>query len=110
MGSGIRSEEQQDFQRGLSIIESRAASLNRFLQGYRQLAQMPPPILQSCSVSALATRVSALETRVSVKVLPGPDLRCLAVQDQLEQILIHLLRLPAEAVLKCGEAGRNGSS
>src|SRR5438128_12246229 len=45
MGSGIRSEEQQDFQRGLSIIESRAASLNRFLQGYRQLAQMPPPVL-----------------------------------------------------------------
>ena len=31
--SGIRDEEQPDFERGLSIIESRAASLNRFLQG-----------------------------------------------------------------------------
>src|SRR6266487_3833809 len=57
MGSGIRNEEQQDFQRGLSIIESRAASLNRFLQGYRQLAQMPPPVLQQCSIAVLAKRV-----------------------------------------------------
>src|SRR5256714_13761561 len=63
MGSGIRSEEQQDFQRGLSIIESRAASLNRFLQGYRQLAQMPPPVLQQCSIAVLAKRVAGLETR-----------------------------------------------
>lgn len=47
----VEGEEQQDFEKGLSIIESRAASLNRFLQGYRQLAQMPSPVLQSCSAS-----------------------------------------------------------
>src|SRR5215470_9821220 len=64
VGAGIKEEEQQDFERGLNIIESRAASLNRFLQGYRQLAQMPSPSLQTCSVSALAKRVAALETRV----------------------------------------------
>ncbi len=28
-------EERQDFERGLEIIETRAASLNRFLQAYR---------------------------------------------------------------------------
>ena len=32
-----------DFQRGLNIIESRTASLHRFLQSYRRLAQMPSP-------------------------------------------------------------------
>src|SRR5947209_4112173 len=84
-GSGIRSEEQQDFQRGLSIIEGRAASLNRFLQGYRQLAQMPPPVLQQCSIAVLAKRVAGLETRVPVAITPGSEIDFLADPDQLEQ-------------------------
>src|SRR6185312_1778827 len=36
-------EQKHDFARGLAIIETRAASLNRFLQAYRKLAQMPSP-------------------------------------------------------------------
>src|SRR5207302_9175222 len=36
----IGEEEQQDFRRGLGIIEARAASVNRFLQAYRRLAQI----------------------------------------------------------------------
>ena len=108
---GIEKEEQQDLERGLSIIESRAASLNRFLQGYRQLAQMPPPALQSCSVAALARRVAALETRVQVSVVAGADVTFLADRDQLEQMLINLLRNAAEAVLESDarKASSNGS-
>src|SRR5215469_9394455 len=108
VGAGIKEEEQQDFERGLNIIESRAASLNRFLQGYRQLAQMPPPTSQSCSISALAMRVAALETRVQVKVVAGPDVTLSADPDQLEQMLINLLRNAAEAVLETD--GRRASS
>jgi nitrogen fixation/metabolism regulation signal transduction histidine kinase len=107
--SGIREEEQPDFERGLSIIESRAASLNRFLQGYRQLAQMPPPVLQKCSISVIAKRVTALETRVPVALIPGPEVDLLADPDQLEQMLINLLRNAAEAVLQVEPAGNNSS-
>src|SRR5258708_27583638 len=71
--TGLATEEQQDFERGLAIIEARAASLNRFLQAYRQLAQMPPPVLQKFSLPGLVTRIARLETRVKVEVLPGPD-------------------------------------
>ena len=39
----------KDFERGLGIIEARAASLNRFLQAYRTLAQIPPPVLKKSS-------------------------------------------------------------
>ena len=108
VGGGIK-EEEQDFERGLSIIESRAGSLNRFLQGYRQLAQMPPPALQGCSISALAKRVAALETRVDVKVAAGPDISFFADPDQLEQMLINLLRNAAEAVLETAEKGTSSS-
>ena len=110
-GSGIRSEEQQDFQRGLSIIESRAASLNRFLQGYRQLSQMPPPALRKCSIASIAKRVAALETRVPVAVIPSPEIDFLADPDQLKQMLINLIRNAADAVLQVQDVERhsNGS-
>ena len=44
------SGQRQDFERGLAIIETRADNLNRFLQAYRQLAQMPPPLLHKTSL------------------------------------------------------------
>jgi two-component system, NtrC family, nitrogen regulation sensor histidine kinase NtrY len=108
-GTELPAEELQDFQRGLGIIESRAASLNRFLQAYRQLAQMPPPSLQRCSVSAIVKRVSALETRVPVSVIAGPEIMLMADPDQLEQMLINLLRNAAEAALQTSEGGENSN-
>jgi two-component system, NtrC family, nitrogen regulation sensor histidine kinase NtrY len=98
--TNLDAEQRRDFERGLEIIESRVASLNRFLQAYRQLAQMPPPALRECSISALVKRVAALETRVVVTVIPGPDITLMADLDQLEQMLINLLRNAAEAVLE----------
>lgn len=100
LATGLQTDEQRDFARGLEIIEARAASLNRFLQAYRQLAQMPPPVLQKVSLGPLVTRIAGLETRVSVKVVVGPDVVVMADPDQLEQMLINLLRNAAEAVLE----------
>jgi nitrogen fixation/metabolism regulation signal transduction histidine kinase len=102
--SKLDTEERTDFARGLAIIESRVASLNRFLQAYRQLAQMPPPLLRECSIPALVDRVIALENRVEVKVIPGPEVSLSADQDQLEQMLINLLRNAADAVLENSSA------
>src|SRR5215813_2756630 len=35
-----------DLQRGLEIIEARSASLHRFMEAYRRLAQMPAPVMR----------------------------------------------------------------
>ena len=105
--TSLNAEQRQDFERGLGIIETRAASLNRFLQAYRQLAQIPPPVLRQCSVAALVKRVTALETRVDITVVPGPDNILMADPDQLEQMLINLLRNAAEAVLEPSGAREN---
>jgi nitrogen fixation/metabolism regulation signal transduction histidine kinase len=96
----LDAEQRQDFVSGLGVIETRAASLNRFLQAYRQLAQMPPPVLQQCSISALVKRVAGLETRVGVTVVPGPDVTLMVDPDQLEQMFINLLRNAVEAVME----------
>ena len=89
-----------DFERGLSIIEARADSLNRFLQAYRQLNQMPPPILRRIPVVPLVQRVAALEARLPVQVLPGPAVDLMVDPDLVEQMLINLVRNAAEAALE----------
>ena len=103
-------EHRQDFLRGLEIIEARAASLNRFLQAYRQLAQIPPPVLRETQLGPVVKRVADLETRVKVAVLPGPEIVLMVDPDQIEQMLINLVRNAVEAVLAPAqtENGRSG--
>ena len=85
--------------RGLKIIENRAESFNRFIQAYRQLAQLPPPALQPVSLHSLVERAIVLETRVAVQLKPGPDIVLQLDPDQIEQLIINLLRNAAEAAL-----------
>jgi nitrogen fixation/metabolism regulation signal transduction histidine kinase len=103
--AGMNAEQRQDFERGLEIIESRSASLNRFLQAYRQLAQMPPPALRRVALSPIVERVVFLETRLPVTMLRGPDVTMMVDPDQIEQMLINLVRNAVEAALETGRAG-----
>ena len=89
-----------DLQRGLEIIESRSASLQRFLEAYRKLAQMPAPVLKDVPLAPLVARVAGLETRLNVYVQPGPEITFRADPDQLEQMLINLIRNAVDAVLE----------
>jgi two-component system nitrogen regulation sensor histidine kinase NtrY len=92
-------EDMFGLDRGLNIIENRAQSLNRFIQAYRQLAQLPPPARQPVHLPALMERAVALETRVPVQLKPGPDIVLEVDPDQIEQLIINLLRNAAEAAL-----------
>jgi len=85
--------------RGLQIIETRAESLNRFIQAYRQLAQLPPPVLRPVALHPLVERAVMMETRIAVELQPGPDLVLQIDPDQMEQLIINLLRNAAEAAL-----------
>src|SRR5215472_9666072 len=89
-----------DLQRGLGIIEARSASLHRFLEAYRKLAQMPAPVLRPVTLGPLVERAASLETRIKVYVHAGPDVVFPADPDQLEQMFINLVRNAADAVLE----------
>lgn len=97
--------QRQDFARGLEIIENRAASLNRFLQAYRQLAQMPTPVLRQCSMNELVRRAVSLETRAKIAIADSVDVTLMADPDQLDQMLINLLHNAADAVLESRSNG-----
>jgi len=90
----------EDMKSGLNVISSRAESLGRFMASYAQLARLPAPNLGAVAVDALVERIVALETRVAVSVRPGPDLTVQADADQLEQLLINLVRNAVDAALE----------
>jgi nitrogen fixation/metabolism regulation signal transduction histidine kinase len=92
---------QRDLLRGLSVIENRAESLNRFVQAYRQLAQLPAPVLKRVPLVPLLERVVSLEIRLDVRLLGAPDVDLLADTDQIEQLLINLVRNAVEAATIC---------
>lgn len=93
---------EEDLQRGLSIITSRAEALTRFMSAYAQLAKLPPPNLKPLEISPWVQQVAALETRLPVAVLPGPEITIQADRDQLEQLLINLLRNAVDAARETG--------
>ena len=93
------SEEERSFSRGLTVIEERAASLNRFLQAYQQLTRLPPPQVFPVALSEVVAQVASLEMRLTVEVRTGPALHVLADPDQLQQLLINLTRNAVEAAL-----------
>ena len=89
----------EDMNDGLSVIASRAESLNRFVGAYAQLARLPKPARRQVDLGSLISRVVSLENRCPVALDPGPEVLALVDPDQIEQALINLLRNAADAAL-----------
>ncbi len=88
---------EEDARMGLGIIARRSEALGRFMSAYARLARLPPPRLSPLEVDPWVRRVAALETRLPVEVRPGPMLAVSADSDQLEQLLINLVRNAVDA-------------
>ncbi|HEX2059288.1 MAG TPA: ATP-binding protein [Thermoanaerobaculia bacterium] len=85
-----------DLASGMRVIGTRTEALTRFTRAYAQLARLPEPRKRDIRLRDLMRRVAALETRVRV-VLEGPDVVVHADEDQLEQLLINLVKNAADA-------------
>lgn len=93
---------EDDMRRGLSVIAGRSEALSRFMGAYARLARLPRPQLGPVPIGPLARRVAGLETRLAVELIAGPDVVAPADADQLEQVLINLLRNAVDASLETG--------
>jgi nitrogen fixation/metabolism regulation signal transduction histidine kinase len=90
----------QDLEGGLKIIAGRSDALSRFMSSYARLAKLPAPRLQSLDVGTWVQRVVELETRLKVNVQRGPAINIRADGDQLDQLLINLVRNAVDASLE----------
>jgi two-component system, NtrC family, nitrogen regulation sensor histidine kinase NtrY len=102
LGRPRAADWEEDARQGLRVIGARAEALGRFTEGYSRLARLPPPKRQRVALEPLLRRVAGLETRKMVPVEAGPDLAIRADADQLEQLLINLVRNAADAALETG--------
>jgi two-component system, NtrC family, nitrogen regulation sensor histidine kinase NtrY len=93
---------EEDLVDGLGIIRGRSAALSRFMSSYARLARLPAPQLEPLHVGDWVRRIASLEPRLPVHVAPGPEIDLLADGDQLDQLLINLVRNAVDAALETG--------
>ena len=91
---------EEDAASGLKVVARRTEALGRFTTAYAQLARLPPPARAPMRVDAWVRRAVALEARVRVEVVAGPEVTVEGDADQLDQVLINLLKNAAEAALE----------
>ena len=87
---------------GLRVIAARAESLTRFMRGYAQLAKVPQPKKHAFDLGGVIRRVASLEKRMTAHVIEGPKLTVDADEDQIEQLLINVLKNAVDASLETG--------
>jgi nitrogen fixation/metabolism regulation signal transduction histidine kinase len=118
-----RPDLDDDLTKGLEIIERRAAALARFMQSYARLVRLPPPRVGKVDVAQWAQRTADLASTASptrdggsktsrvdmprpdiprpdtprVVVDGGPSITIPGDADQLDQLLINLVRNALEA-------------
>lgn len=93
---------QQDVVDGLNLIETRSGGLGRFLRAYAQLAKLPKPAPRDLDLLPLVQRVAELEDRLAVSIRARTATPLNADPDQLEQLLINIIRNAVDAALETG--------
>jgi two-component system nitrogen regulation sensor histidine kinase NtrY len=86
-----------DLANGLEVIERRAEALGRFMASYARLMRLPPPRLAPVDVGDWIHRVIDLEKRRPIVLVDGPSATLRADGDQLDQLLINLVRNAVDA-------------
>lgn len=85
-----------DLGTSLGIIASRAEALGRFMTGYTMLARLPAPRRKTVRLRSLVERAAAIDTRLRATV-EGEDANIAVDPDQLEQLLINLVKNAVDA-------------
>ena len=91
---------QEDMFSGLEIIEARAEGLNRFMQSYARFAKLPQPTRLPVELAPLLRRIAALETRLPVQLIDGPEINANIDAAQIEQVVINLVKNAVDATLE----------
>jgi signal transduction histidine kinase len=102
------SDWEDDLRRGLRVIVDRSDALSRFMRDYSRLTRLPKPQLRPTDVNTLVKTAAGLERRIALEIDPGPEVTLDADPDQLQQLLINLIRNAVDASLESGGKVRVG--
>jgi two-component system, NtrC family, nitrogen regulation sensor histidine kinase NtrY len=93
---------ESDLRGGMGIVRDRASALGRFMSAYARLARLPPPTLRPVELGPIIRQVAALETRLTVKTTSTEKAVVNIDRDQIEQLLINLVKNAVDASLEKG--------
>jgi nitrogen fixation/metabolism regulation signal transduction histidine kinase len=88
---------EDDVREGLKIIAERSEVLGGFIASYSRLTRLPDPTFAEMNVETWIHHVVGLETRLSVEIKQGPELKIQADRSQLDQLLINIVSNAVEA-------------
>jgi nitrogen fixation/metabolism regulation signal transduction histidine kinase len=97
-----------EIQDGLNLIETRSGALGRFLRQYAQLAKLPKPQERPIRILPLVRRIAELENRLPIQLQADGDVQVEADPDQLEQLLINIVRNAVDATMETNGQVRVG--
>jgi nitrogen fixation/metabolism regulation signal transduction histidine kinase len=102
---GLSEPEQSDILKSVTAIHTRSTGLVDFVEAYRRFARLPRPVFANVEVVSLLDRVRTLQSPALEAQQIALDVRCLdagltvhADVQQIEQVLINLIRNAADAV------------
>jgi len=93
---------EEDMSRGLAVIANRTDGLARFMNAYARLARLPAPQFRPMPVSAWIRRAANFDPRMHILIDAGPELTIQADPDQLDQVLINLVKNAVDAASETG--------
>lgn len=107
-GQKLDREVLEDMQAGLQTVEKRSSGMLNFVKNYRRLMRLPVSELRPVKINALLHQVHQLlqqelkHQSVSLKMyLPDEKVEVMADAEQMEQVLINLIKNSMEACQEC---------
>ena len=94
----LNSSDAETIHRGLEVIYTTSQSLKKFVENYRSLTRIPPPVLEDIDLKTLVEHeINLIGTRVALAVFTS-DTTILADKMQISQVVMNLLKNATEAV------------
>jgi len=105
--SQIGDADRDDYVTALTIASSRIDALNRFMMGFADVVRIPPPHRAPTRIAEVIDRVARLlrpelDTRAIALTIDADDTRAEVDQQQLEQVLINVVRNAMESIDRNG--------
>jgi len=108
-GGQLREEDRGDYDKALDVAVRRLLHLNAFMNGLAEVVRIPPPDLRPCDLPALIKDIATLvqpdlsRRRIRLACESPPSFPEIALdKNQMEQVLVNVLRNAADAI---GEDG-----
>src|SRR5687768_15971028 len=98
----IHLDWREDVSRGGNVIAAHADSVTRFTGEYAGFGRLHQRNVRIVDLGTLVQRVAALESRLPVRVSPGPPTSVSIDSDQIEQLLINIIKNAFDASIETG--------